>query len=116
MSNVLENFFSSRLPIVGLVAYSVEVSDQVLAAQCLSKSLYRSAAEHLLAGVVRSGRTLLPAGQNAARYCWVFECLRVYVATREDGACLSLLVENNPGVQILRIQETLQAFSDLPSL
>jgi hypothetical protein len=116
MNSVLENFFSSRLPIVGLVAYSVELSDQVLATQCLTKSLYRSATEHLLAGLVRSGRALLPAGQNGARYCWVFECLRVYVAARADGACLALLVENSPGVQMLRIQETLQAFSDLPTL
>jgi hypothetical protein len=67
----------------------------------------------MLSGVVASGRALLPAGQCAARYCWVFDCLRVYVAARPDGVCLALLVENTPGAQMLRIQETLQAFVEL---
>jgi hypothetical protein len=116
MNDALENFFSSRLPIVGLVAYSIQLPDRALATQCVGKSFYPSAAEHMLTGVVRGSRTLLPAGQSAARYCWVFECLRVYVAARADGACLALLVENSPGVQMLRIQETLQAFGELPEI
>ncbi len=116
MNDMLDNFFLARLPIVGLVAYSVQLPDRVLATQCFSKSLYPSATERMLTGVVHSGRMLLPAGQSGGRYCWVFECLRVYVAARADGACLALLVENSPGVQMLRIQETLQAFGELPQL
>jgi len=114
MNDVLESFLSSRLPIVGLVAYSIQLPDRVFATRCFSKSLYPSATEHMLTRVVHSGQTLLPAGKSAARYCWIFECLRVYVAARADGACLALLVENNAGVQWLRIQETLQAFGELP--
>ena len=114
MNDALENFLSSRLPIVGLVAYSIQLPDRALATKCFSKSLYPSATEQMLTRVVHSGRTLLPAGQSAASYCWVFECLRVHVAARADGACLALLVENNPGVQMRRIQETLQAFGELP--
>lgn len=116
MSDVLENFLSSRLPIVGLAAYSVQLPDRVLTTQSFDKSLYPSATEHMLTGVVQSGRTLLPAGQSAASYCWVFERLRVYVAARADGICLALLVANDPGLQMPRIQETLQAFSELPGL
>jgi hypothetical protein len=116
MNEALEDFLLPRLPIVGLVAYSIQLPDRVLATQCFSKSLYPSATEQMLTRLVHSGRTLLPAGQSAARYCWIFECLRVYVAARADGACLALLVENNAGVQMLRIQETLQAFGELPVL
>ena len=116
MSDIIEEFFSPRLPIGGVVAYSVQTPDQVLAVQCFSKSFYSSAAENLLSRVVHAGLTLLPGGQRAASYCWSFESLRVYVAARTDGACLALLVENGPAAQLLRIQETLQAFVDLPEL
>jgi len=113
MNDGPERFLSSRLPIVGLVAYSIHSRDRVLATQCLSKSFYPSSTEQLLDGAVQSGRTLLPAEKRAARYCWVFECLRVYVAARADGTSLALLVENNPSVQMVRIEEALQAFIDL---
>ena len=114
MNDVLENFLALRLPIVGVVAYSIHLPDRVLATQCLSKSVYPSAAEQMLNSVVASGRSLLPAGQSAASYCWIFDCLRVYVVARPDGTCLALLVENNPGAQVVRIQEMLQAFVELP--
>ena len=87
MNEVLESFFSSRLPIVGLVAYSIQLPDRVLATECFSKSLYPSATEQMLSRVVHNGRTLLPPGQGAARYCWVFECLRVYVAAHISRRC-----------------------------
>jgi len=70
----------------------------------------------MLNTVVESCRNLLPADEVAAQYCWVFECLRVYVAARPDGGCLALLVENNPGVQTARIQETLQGFVEMEAL
>lgn len=113
MSDTLESFLSARLPIVGLVAYSLQLPDRVLATQCFSKSLYPTSTEQMLNTVVQSGRALLPAEERAAQYCWVFECLRVYVAARADGACLALLVENNPTIQMSRIQETLQGFVEL---
>jgi len=113
MSEMLENFLSAHLPIVGLVAYSIQLPDRVLAMECFSKSLYPSSTEQMLNTVVETGRTLLPAEECAAQYCWVFECLRVYVAARADGACLALLVENNPSIQMPRIQETLQGFVEV---
>jgi hypothetical protein len=116
MSDMLQYFLASRLPIVGLVAYSIQLPDQVLVTECLSKSLYPSSAEQMLSGLVHSGRTLLPAGQDAARYCWVFEYLRVYVAARADGACLALLVENNAGAQVARVQEALADFLELAEI
>jgi hypothetical protein len=78
--------------------------------------LYPSSTEQMLTAVVRSSRTLLPASQRAARYCWTFDCHRVYVAARAEGTCLALLVENNPGAQMMRIQETLQGFLELSEL
>ena len=113
MSDV-ENFLSSRLPIGGVAAYSIRRGNDVLAADCLSKSLYPSSTEEMLARVVRGGRALLPCGDHPARYCWTFEGHRVYVAARPDGVCLALLVENNASAQLVSINETLQAFLDLP--
>jgi len=113
MTEIPGNFVSSRLPIVGLVGYTVHSEDRVLEAECLSKSLYPTSSEHLLTTLVQSGRALLPTGESAAQYCWIFECVRGYVAARADGACLALLVENNPGVQMLRIQETLRDFVEM---
>jgi hypothetical protein len=116
MSDVVENFLSSRLPIGGVAAYSIHLPSGVLASECLSKSLYPTSVEQMVNRVVQSGRTLLPCGEKPAHYCWTFEGHRVYVATRADGACLVLLVENNPSAQLVRIKETLQDFLDLEQL
>jgi hypothetical protein len=113
MSELLQNYISEHLPIAGLVAYSLQMPQGVVTTECLSKSLYPSSAEQMLNTIVHSGRTFLPAEQRPAQYCWVFECLRVYVAARPDGACLALMVENNPSIQMSRIQETLQGFMDV---
>jgi hypothetical protein len=113
MTEIPVNFLSSRLPIVGVVAYSIYSPHGDVESHCLSKSFYPTSTEHMLKAAVESSRTLLPADEVAAQYCWVFECLRVYIATRPDGACLALLVENNPGAQTERIQEALQSFAEM---
>src|SRR5262245_589832 len=114
--NDIEKFVSSRLPIGGLAAYSVHQAGGVLAAACLSKSLYPSSTGDMLARVINGGRALLPCGEHAAHYCWTFEVHLVYVAARPDGVCLALLVENNPNAELARVKDTLQAFLDLPKL
>ena len=113
MSDVLDNFLSPRLPIGGVAAYSIHVGEGVLVSDCLTKSLYPTSTEQMLTRVIQSGRALLPCGEQAAHYCWVFESHRVYVAVRLDGICLALLVENNPSAQLVRVKETLQEFLDL---
>jgi len=85
----------------------------MLDTQCMSKSLYPTTTGEMLNRVIKSSRELLPAGQRAAQYCWTFEAHRVYLALRADGFSLVLLVENNPGVQQFRIQETLEGFLEL---
>ena len=116
MSNNVERFLSSYMPIGGLAAYSVELPNAVLVSECLSKSLYAKSTAQMLTHVVQDGRTLLSSGEHAAHYCWTFEGHRVYVASRTDGVCLALLVENNPSVQMARVQEVLQGFIDLPEV
>ncbi len=116
MSDTAESFLASRLPIVGLAAYSIQAPDRVLASECLSKGVFQTSAEQMLTTIVQAGRNLLPAEKSSAQYCWTFEFLKVFVATRADGNCLALLVENNPTVQAVRIRETLQAFLDLPEV
>ena len=116
MSEVTENFLSSRLPIAGLAAYTLQPGDGAVETECLSKSLYPSSTAQMLARLVQSSRSLLPSGEWPAHYCWTFECHRVYVAARPDGGCLALLVDNNPSAQLLRVQQTLQDFLDLPEL
>ena len=111
MSDALLSLVSSRLPVIGLLAYSVQTPNRVLATGCVGKTFDSSAAEELLGSVIRTGRALLPAQDVSARYCWVFEQLRVYVSARVDGVCLALVVENNPGVQMARLQELIQDFA-----
>ena len=113
MIDIPVNFLSSRLPIVGLVGYTIHTPYGEVEVHCLSKSLYPASAEHLLKAAVQDSRNLLPAGEVSAQYCWSFDCMRVYVAARADGGCLALLVENNPGVQMVRIQQALQDYIEL---
>jgi len=110
------NFISSRLPIGGVAAYSIRHGDDVIEADCLSKSLYPSSTQEMISRIVRGGRALLPCGAQPARYCWTYEGHRVYVAARPDGGCLALLVENNANAQLTSINETLQAFLEMPEL
>jgi len=113
MSDAIENFLANRLPIGGVAAYSLHLPSGVLAAECLSKSLYPTSTEKMLTRIVQEGRTLLPCGEQPAHYCWTFEGHRVYVAARADGIGLALLVENNSSAELARIKETLQDFLDL---
>lgn len=116
MSDALATLVSSRLPIVGLVAYSINLPDRVLVTQSFSKSLYPAVSENMLSTTIRGSRSLLAAEKSAARYCWVFECLRVHIAARPDGICLAVMVENTPGVQMVRIEEMLRDFGDLSEI
>jgi hypothetical protein len=111
-----DNFLSSRLPIGGVAAYSIQRGNDVLASNCFSKSLYPTSTEEMLARVVRGGRALIPCGEHPALYCWTFEVHRVYVAARPDGVCLAFLVENNASARLVTINETLQAFLDMPEV
>ena len=115
MSDALQDFLIPRLPIAGLAAYRIEESGRVVATQCTSRSLPPSAADKMLSSMIQTGRDLLPTNNESALYCWSFDRLKVYVAARADAACLAVLVESNPDVQIMRIRETLQAFVDLPT-
>lgn len=113
MNDVVQSYVSSHLPIVGVAAYGIYASDTLLDSQCMSKSLYPTSTEEMLNRVIKSSRELLPAGKRSAQYCWTFEAHRVYLASRADGFSLVFLVENNPGIQQIRIQETLQGFLEL---
>jgi hypothetical protein len=113
MSDNLASLVASRLPIGGVAAYCIDLPDRVLCTECFSKSLYPSSTEAMLTNLVRSGRTLLPSERSAVQYCWVFECLRVYVAARADGISLALMVENNSSTQTAKIQEMLRDFAEL---
>ncbi len=110
MNNPQFDFMSSRLPIKGVAAYLIRSAKAVLAKECLTKSVYSTSAGQMLTSLIRTGQTLLPPAEPPARYCWTFECLRVYVAVRKDDTCLALLVENAPEVEFSRIEETLDAF------
>ncbi len=113
MSEIASNYITSRLPITGVAAYTIQVADQPLEVECLSKSIYPSSTREMLSRLIQGSRTLLPSGKSPVQYCWTFENHRIYVAGRPDGICLALLVENNPNTQLLRVKETLQGFLDL---
>jgi hypothetical protein len=116
MNPAIGTLVSSRLPITGLAAYGFHRARQAPEIQLLSKSLYPTTTEQMLSRLVRGAQELLPSGEHPAQYCWTFECHRVYVAARTDGGCLAMLVENNPRAQLSRVQDTLQAFLELPEL
>ena len=111
MKPTLGNIVSSRLPVAGLLAYSIQLADQLLVTECIAHSLDRSTTQDMLAAVVRNGRELLPAQSAPANYCWTFEQFKIYVTVRADGAALALVVENHPGVQMVRLKEMRQEFS-----
>lgn len=114
--NLAIDFLSSKLPIHGLAAYCIRSRGTPVASDCFSKSLYPNSTQEMLSRVEEEGHTLLPCDGKVANYCWTFEGHQVYVAARADGVSLSLLVENNAGIQLGRIRELLQTFLELESL
>jgi hypothetical protein len=116
MNQAVGHLVSSRLPIAGLAAYGFHLARQAPEIQLLSLSLYPTSTEQMLSRLVRGAQELLPSREHPAQYCWTFECHRVYVAARTDGGCLAMLVENNSRAQLSRVQDTLQAFLELPEL
>jgi hypothetical protein len=116
MNSTIGSLLSSRLPITGLAAYGFHRARQVPEIEFLSKSLYPTSTEQMLNRLVQGAQDLLPSAEHPAQYCWTFECHRVYIAARPDGGCLAMLVENTPRAQLSRVQETLQAFLELPEL
>lgn len=111
MNQSLTSLVSSRLPVAGLLAYSIQSADRVLLTQCVANALDRSATEEMLTSVVRNGRALLPTPNAAANYCWTFDQFRIFVSARADGTTLAVIVENHPGVQMVRLRELLNEFS-----
>jgi hypothetical protein len=70
----------------------------------------------MLTRVIRETRQLFPAEAISANYCWTFEVHQVHIAARADGMSLALLVENNAGIQFVRIEEILQGFLEMPEV
>jgi hypothetical protein len=110
MNDAVENFLSAHFPITGLGAYSLHLPDHAPSTHSFSKSLEPTVAEQMLSGLVKSAQSLFPAEQRVSRCCWSFECVRVYVAARADGACLALLIEDDVNLDRERLQQTMQAF------
>jgi hypothetical protein len=109
MNEELLSWLSTTLPFSGLAAWCARLPDRSLANLSYVNWLTKPQLEQALTRLAHSGERLQHL--QPQRLCWSFEHLRVYFATRHDGACLALFVENRPESLHEAAEDFIQKFS-----
>ena len=94
MNDGLITFIEGRMPLPGVAAWSVRNPDGELAHCCFREGLSSEQIEQTLARLTLAAESLRYHKIEPARICWVFADLRLHVALRHDGGCLTLFVKD----------------------
>jgi hypothetical protein len=114
MRDTCEQFFAARLPITGLAACGVRLSDGMVIHQCFNRWLTPQQVRQALTHLAQGFELIQQDKVAATRMAWVFEHLRVDLSLRPDQACLALFLENRPELRATEIQDVLEEFAELP--
>ncbi len=87
--------------------------DRAVASQSYAPWLPCHRAEQILARLVLATDGLRYHQLEAIGFCWVFERLRFRLRVREDGLCLLLIEQNQPGLSSAPGQNVLEDFARL---
>jgi len=116
MKEVLQAFLDRNLPLPGVAACSVRLSDRSFVSRCYSDWFTAAQVEQALSRLALAADSLSYHGIQPTRLCWVFEHSRIHLALRRDGACLAFFVENRPGVTNAKLETVLDEFAGLAAL
>jgi hypothetical protein len=108
-----EDFFSTRLPLPGLTAVAVRLSDGKLIHHCFERRILPGQARQALARLIQEEETLLQYQIEPRRTTWLFEHLRIEAMHRSDKACLVLFLANRPDVGLDAAEAVLEDFAHL---
>jgi len=111
----LPDFLAARLPFPGLAAWGARLPDHSLAQQCYTQWLTPDQVQQALTRLTVAATSLRQHHLEPARLCWVFEHLRIYLASRADGAAVALFVENRPDVPAEVVEDVFKGFAQPPA-
>jgi hypothetical protein len=94
MNQQFRAWLNEKMPFPGLAAWCVRFPDQSLAHSSYVNWLNKPQLEQALVRLVRAAERF--EHFQSRRLCWNFEHLRIYFASRQDGAALALFVERRP--------------------
>jgi len=101
----LPDFLAARLPFPGLAAWGARLPDHSTPDQV----------QQALTRLTVAATSLRQHHLEPARLCWVFEHLRIYLASRADGAAVALFVENRPDVPAEVVEDVFKGFAQPPA-
>jgi hypothetical protein len=113
MSEPLNDFLASRLPLPGVLGWSARLADRALLSHAYNDWLSPGRLEQTLTRLALETESLDQHGLQPRRLCWTFEHVRIYLAPRSDGAWLAVFVENNPTLDSGSIEHLLGEFAAL---
>ena len=111
MKDMLQEFLDRNLPLPGLAACSVRLTDGTFVSRCYSDWFTMTQVGQALGRLALAADSLGYHGIQWSCLAWVFEHSRIHPALRRDGACLAYSVENRPGVTNPKLEGLLEEFS-----
>jgi hypothetical protein len=116
MNEGLQTLLDRRLPLPEVAAACVRLPDRSFVSRCYTDWFTTSLLEQLVGRFAETADGLGYHGIQPVRLCWSFECIRVHLALRRDGACLALFVANVPNAPDAELGAVLDKFLALPAL
>ena len=113
MKEALQAFLDRNLPLPGMAAYSVRLTDRTFLNHCYSDWFTTTQVEQVLSRLALAADSLGYHGIQPTRLCWICEHSRIHLTLRRDGACLAFFVENRPGVTNDKLLAVLEEFARL---
>lgn len=111
MKQPLQEFLDRRLPLPGVAAWVARLADRTFVHHCCTDGFTGAQLEQALARLALAADGLAYHEIQPLRLCWVFEHTRIHLASRRDGVCLALFVENRPGVATAKLVSLLEEFA-----
>lgn len=113
MRRAYEELLSARLPLPGMAACALRLSDGTLTHRCFTRWLSPLQVQQAFAELALSFEAVHQQRPAALRTVWLFEHLRVMLCLRPDSACLALFLENRTDLPLEEIHALLDEFAQL---
>ncbi|MSU58164.1 MAG: hypothetical protein EXS35_08290 [Pedosphaera sp.] len=116
MKSALQELIGRWLPMPGVAAWAARQADGEAVFDSYTDWFAPAQIEQTFGSVLLAAKSLTRHRIQPLRLCWVFDHARIHFATRSDGHCLALFVENRPDLPADAITGLLEEFLALPEI
>jgi hypothetical protein len=114
VKEAITDLLCRRLPLPGVVAWTVRLADRSLIHQSYNDWFNDTQLAEIITRISLAADGFGYHGIQPLRLCWVFEHARIYLALRPDGPSLMFIAENQQHFSPARIEAVFDEFSALP--